>query len=68
LAFPAFAGTGARDCVHEDMTMKDGSKVMTDGTMMTKDGKKMSLKDGDMVAMDGTMTKDGMKEKEDEKK
>ncbi len=50
------------------MTMKDGSKVMTDGTMMTKDGKKMSLKDGDMVAMDGTMTKDGMKEKEDEKK
>ena len=59
---------GKEMAMEKDMTMTDGSKVMTDGTMMTKDGKKMSLKDGDMVAMDGTMTKDGMKEKADEKK
>jgi hypothetical protein len=55
--------------MEKDMTLKDGSKVTTDGSHVMKDGKKMSLKDGDMVMMDGTMMSGGMKEgKEGEKK
>ena len=38
-----------------EMTLSDGSKVMTDGTMVHKDGTKMKLEDGQMLGMDGKM-------------
>ena len=44
-----------------DMTMKNGSIVMTDGTVKTKDGKTMTLKDGDYVWMSGAVTHKKMK-------
>ncbi len=55
----------------KDMTMENGVKVMTDGTVIKKNGKKKTMKEGDMMTMDGKMTKGGMKEgepKEGEKK
>ena len=39
----------------EEMTMKDGTKVATDGACTMKDGKKMMMKDGDMMNLDGKM-------------
>ena len=48
--------TGAMD--HE-MTMSNGTKVMTDGTMMMKDGTKGHMKDGQMMTMDGKMMEGG---------
>jgi hypothetical protein len=48
----------------EDMTMTNGTTVMADGSVKTKDGKTMKLKDGDCVYMDGKMSKmKGMKSK-----
>jgi hypothetical protein len=38
-----------------DTTMKNGTEVMTDGTVKMKNGKTMMLKDGDCVYMDGTV-------------
>ena len=55
---------GKEMAMDKEMTMKDGSKVTTDGTHITKDGKTMKLKDGDMVMMDGTMMAGGMKDSE----
>ena len=55
----------------KDMTMENGVKVMTDGTVIKKNGKKKTMKEGDMMTMDGKMKKAGMKEgetKEGEKK
>jgi hypothetical protein len=55
----------------KDMTMENGVKVMTDGTVIKKNGKKKTMKDGDMMTMDGKMKRGGMKEgetKEGEKK
>ena len=39
------------------MTMSNGSSVMTDGTVMAKDGKKSMLKEGDCMKPDGMMAK-----------
>ena len=55
---------GKEMAMDKEMTMKDGSKVTTDGTHISKDGKTMKLKDGDMVMMDGTMMAGGMKDGE----
>ena len=41
--------------MEKDMTLSDGSKVMTNGSMVHKDGTKMMLEDGQMVGMDGKM-------------
>ena len=41
----------------QDMTLGDGTKVMTDGTCMMKDGKKMMMAEGDVMTMDGKMMK-----------
>jgi hypothetical protein len=42
-----------------EMTMGDGTKIMTDGTMRMKDGKEMHMKDGQMMMMDGKMMEGG---------
>ena len=50
----------------KDMTLPNGTMVMTDGTVKTKDGKTMMMKDGDCVYMNGKMSKmkmDKMKNK-----
>ena len=41
----------------KDMTMKNGTKCMTNGECTMKDGTKMMMKDGDCMMMDGKMTK-----------
>jgi hypothetical protein len=37
------------------MKMKNGTMVMSDGSVKMKNGKTMQLKDGDCVMMDGTV-------------
>jgi hypothetical protein len=37
----------------EDKTLANGTKVMPDGTVEMKDGKKVQLKEGECVMMDG---------------
>ncbi|WP_162996872.1 DUF6799 domain-containing protein [Mucilaginibacter kameinonensis] len=41
----------------KDMTMSNGTMVMTDGMVKMKDGKSMMLKNGQCVNMDGTIEK-----------
>ena len=48
--------TGPMD---HDMTMSDGTKVMTNGMVKMKDGKEMHMKDGQMMMMDGKMMEGG---------
>jgi hypothetical protein len=48
---------GAWTAMTETKTMSDGTKVMTNGTVMTKDGKTKMLKEGDCVKPDGTCKK-----------
>jgi hypothetical protein len=40
----------------KDMTMSDGTKCLTNGTCLKKDGTKMAIKEGHCVMMDGKMT------------
>ncbi len=42
----------------KDMTMKNGTMVMTDGHYMTKGGEKMMMKDGQCIDMSGKMKMD----------
>ena len=39
----------------KDMTMKNGTKCMTDGECIMKDGKKMKMKEGECMDMSGKM-------------
>jgi len=41
----------------KEMTTADGTKVMKDGSVMTKDGHKSKLKDDEMMDTDGHMLK-----------
>lgn len=41
----------------KDMTMANGTVVMTDGMCTMKDGKTMTMKEGDMMDMNGKMGK-----------
>ena len=41
--------------MEKDMTMKNGTKCMTNGVCMMKDGKKMMMKEGDCMDMNGKM-------------
>ena len=41
--------------MEKDMTMKNGTKCMTNGECMMKDGKKMMMKEGECMDMDGKM-------------
>jgi len=47
--------------MHHTMTMADGTKIMSSGKVMMKDGKTMMMKEGEMMTMDGKMMmmKDG---------
>src|SRR4029453_7320964 len=51
-------GKAAGPMEHE-MTMSDGTKVMTNGMVKMKDGKEMHMKDGQMMMMDGKMMEGG---------
>lgn len=46
----------------KDMSLSNGTKVKTDGTMKTKAGKTMMMKEGDMIYMNGKMRKMKMDE------
>ena len=47
---------GAMD---HDMTMSDGTKVMTNGMVKMKDGTEKPMKDGQMMTMDGKIMEGG---------
>jgi hypothetical protein len=49
----------------ENMTLKNGTTVMTDGSVKMKNGKTMKMKDGDAMYMNGKMEKMKMKSKDD---
>ena len=47
--------------MENDMTMKNGTMVMTTGECTMQDGKKMMMKEGDCMEMSGKMCSDKMK-------
>jgi len=49
--------------MEKDMTLRNGTKCMVDGTCMTKDGKKTMMKEGEMMDMDGKMMTVSKKDK-----
>lgn len=49
--------------MENDMTMKDGTVCMKDGTCKMKDGKTMMMKDGDKCYMNGKMAMHKMTKK-----
>jgi len=49
----------ATGSMEHEMTMSDGTKVMTNGTVKMKDGKEMHMKEGQMMMMDGKMMEGG---------
>ena len=50
--------------MEKDMTMKNGTKCMTNGECIMKDGKKMKMKEGDCMDMSGKMDKCAMMSKD----
>lgn len=46
--------------MEKNMTMKNGTKCMTNGECIMKDGKKMKMKEGDCMDMSGKMDKCAM--------
>lgn len=46
---------GSLAAMTEDVTLADGTKVMTDGTVIHKDGSKTTLKEGETLEMSGVM-------------
>ena len=44
----------------KDMTLKNGTKCLTNGEYIMKDGKKMKMKEGDRMDMNGMMSNGGM--------
>ena len=51
----------------EDMKMGNGTMVMKDGTVKTKDGKTMMMKDGEMIDKNGKISMMKMDEMEGDK-
>ena len=49
----------ATEPMTQEMTMTDGSKVMPDGTVKTKDGNQHRMKEGQMMTLDGKMIEAG---------
>ena len=47
--------SGKMMSMEKDMTMKNGTKCMTNGECVMKDGKKMMMKDGECMDMSGKM-------------
>jgi hypothetical protein len=50
---------GEKTELSSEATLGDGTKVMTDGTVISKEGKKWSLKDNDAVLSDGRVLLEG---------
>ena len=50
--------------MEKDMTMKNGTKCMTNGECTMKNGKKMMMKEGDCMEMSGKMGKCSMMNKD----
>ena len=50
--------------MEKEMTMKNGTKCMTNGECVTKDGKKMMMKEGDCMDKNGKMDKGSMMNKD----
>ncbi|MFT3910825.1 MAG: hypothetical protein QM737_15515 [Ferruginibacter sp.] len=46
---------GQAIAIEKDITLKNGTIVMTDGTIKTKGGKTIILKNGDWIMTDGTI-------------
>ena len=53
------AKTKIESSMEKDATLNDGTKVMTDGKVIKKDGTAFMLKEGESMWMDGTMMKAG---------
>ena len=53
--------------MEKDMTLKDGTKCMLDGSCIKKDGTKMKMKEGDCIGMDSKMDHCGTAHKKAEK-
>jgi hypothetical protein len=47
---------GTTSAMDKDMTMDDGTKVMTDGHYMKPGGEKIKMKNGDCIMKDGSVT------------
>ena len=54
--------------MEHDMTMKNGTKCMTNGDCIMKNGNKMKMKEGECMDMNGTMDKCSMMNKDQKKK
>ncbi len=52
--------SGEMTPMKKDMTMKNGTKCMTNGECIMKDGTKMMMKEGDCMDMSGKMDKCSM--------
>ncbi len=50
---------GEKSELTAETTLSDGTKVMTDGSVISKDGKKWSLKDNDAILRDGRVLLEG---------
>ena len=46
---------GEKMSMDKDMVLSNGTTVMTDGTMKTKNGETMTMKEGDVIYMNGKM-------------
>jgi len=53
--------------LEKDMTLKNGTVVMTNGTMKTKEGKIMPMKEGECMNMQGKVEKKTEKKKMEKK-
>jgi len=51
--------SGEKSELAAETTLRDGTRVMTDGTVISKDGKKWSLKDNDAILNDGRVLMEG---------
>jgi hypothetical protein len=59
---------GNKMSMNQDTTLKNGTEVMTDGTVKMKNGKTMMLKNGDCVYMNGTVSHHSMSKMKSKKK
>ena len=51
--------TKSMSAMEKDMALNDGTKVMTDGKVIKKDGTTFTLKEGESIWMDGSFMKAG---------
>jgi hypothetical protein len=56
--------SGKMMSMEKDLTMKNGTKCMTNGECIMKDGKKMQMKDGECMDMSGKMDQCSMMNKD----